>query len=212
MGLAVLCAAGVGWFINGRGDLSWMALLGFGLLGLIDDLFGGNSPKGLRGHLKALTEGRLTTGLLKLTGGLGLSICLAFHAVEGAAVWIAMPLVALCANAMNLLDLRPGRALSFYLPLGAFALWMPWNAYLWVTAVLLYPFDRAGRWMLGDTGSNLLGASLGAALLTTPTWSMAVALISLLALHIVAERKSISEIIDTNPTLRFLDRLTGRRD
>lgn len=208
----MLFAAGVGWFINGRGDLSWMALLGFGLLGLIDDLFGGNSPKGLRGHLKALTEGRITTGLLKLTGGLGLSAYLALLMVEGTAVWIAMPLAALCANAMNLLDLRPGRALSLYLPLGAFALWAPWNIFLWVTALLLYPFDRAGRWMLGDTGSNLLGASLGAALLAAPTWAMAVALISLIALHIVAERKSISEMINANPTLRFLDRLTGRRD
>ena len=37
-------------------------------LGMADDAFGGNGPKGFRGHFDALRHGRLTTGMLKMFG------------------------------------------------------------------------------------------------------------------------------------------------
>jgi UDP-GlcNAc:undecaprenyl-phosphate GlcNAc-1-phosphate transferase len=53
------------------------ALLVFGLVGLADDLWGDRSVGGFRGHLrKALREGRLTTGMAKLSVGGGAALVL----------------------------------------------------------------------------------------------------------------------------------------
>jgi hypothetical protein len=92
------------------------------LAGLTDDLFGDSGDRGLGGHLRALSEGRVTTGVLKLavialmsawatapllTGGSGL----AWAARPGVVAWAAgAMLVAGTTNLVNLLDLRPGRA------------------------------------------------------------------------------------------------------
>ena len=64
-------------------------------------------------------------------------------------------LVGLAANALNQLDTKPGRALKAYV-LAA----LPLRAPL-VPAVLLAPYDLREMAMLGDAGSNALGALLG---------------------------------------------------
>ena len=46
-----------------------VAAVGFGLFGLLDDLAGSTARRGFRGHVGALRQGELTTGLLKLVGG-----------------------------------------------------------------------------------------------------------------------------------------------
>src|SRR4249919_1575223 len=46
-----------------------LAAVGFGLFGLLDDLAGSAARRGYRGHVGALRQGELTTGLLKLLGG-----------------------------------------------------------------------------------------------------------------------------------------------
>ena len=43
--------------------------LGFGFIGLLDDLVGATSTKGFKGHLGALRHGNVTTGLVKLVWG-----------------------------------------------------------------------------------------------------------------------------------------------
>ena len=53
------------------------ACLGFGLLGLIDDLLGTEGDRGFRGHLRALSEGRVTTGAIKIFGGAAVALVLA---------------------------------------------------------------------------------------------------------------------------------------
>ena len=43
-------------------------------LGLLDDLLGTGADRGFRGHLRAVTEGRITTGFVKLFGGAGVAV------------------------------------------------------------------------------------------------------------------------------------------
>ncbi len=50
------------------------AVFGFGFLGMIDDLAAVGEDRGFKGHLGALREGRVTTGLLKLVGGAAVAI------------------------------------------------------------------------------------------------------------------------------------------
>jgi Glycosyl transferase family 2 len=111
--------------------------------GLADDLWSG-PERGFRAHLRA---GR-TTGVLKLVA-IPLAGALATRKVSGGL------LVGLAANFLNQLDTRPGRALKAYL-LGALAVGAPVRV-----AVLLLPYDLRERTMLGDCGSNALGALVG---------------------------------------------------
>src|SRR5262249_25202167 len=112
-------------------------------IGLLDDLFGG-PERGFAGHLRA----RRTTGVLKLVG-IPLVGLLATRKVSGAL------LVRLAANALNQRDPRPGRALKA----SALAA-VPLRAPL-LPAVLIAPYDLREMAMLGDSGSNALGALLG---------------------------------------------------
>ena len=62
--------------------------------------------------------------------------------------------------------------------------------------------------MLGDVGSNLLGASLGMMMV----WMLSgfgkiIALIIFMGLQFAAEKLSFSEIIDKYGPLKYLDRL-----
>jgi UDP-N-acetylmuramyl pentapeptide phosphotransferase/UDP-N-acetylglucosamine-1-phosphate transferase len=66
--------------------------------------------------------------------------------------------------------------------------------------------------MLGDTGSNVLGAAVGlAAVLVLDHPATLVVLVVLAVLNGVSEWVSFSEVIDRTPPLRWLDRLGSRR-
>jgi len=128
-------------------------VIGAVAFGLADDALGGGSDKGFRGHLAALREGRLTTGMLKLLGIGLLSFVTATsiastmdnsdpwvaattgwtHGALLALGWLAATLViALAANLVNLTDLRPGRALKTYSVLAVIGtglcMWGFWKA------------------------------------------------------------------------------------
>jgi UDP-GlcNAc:undecaprenyl-phosphate GlcNAc-1-phosphate transferase len=204
-----------------------LTVLGFGLLGLIDDLRGDRRIKGLRGHFRAAFRDRvITTGLLKAVGGallaLWIGLLVAPNSLPEALLDAA--LIALCANAINLLDLRPGRAGAVFLVCAAWRLLLGLRAGEWEAGVPpllfvvlptlpVYERDARARVMLGDAGSNLLGACLGLSLATSPlpvSWKV-VALLFLIGLHSVAERVSLTRLIERNAVLRALDRLTGVR-
>jgi hypothetical protein len=159
-------------------------------LGLVDDLWSG-PERGFREHL---SSGR-TTGMLKLVG-IPVVGLIATRRLSGAL------LVGLAANALNQLDTRPGRALKAYL-----AAALPLEAPLGI-AVLLLPYDLREMAMLGDAGSNALGALLGLKSVERFTgrgrW---VAIGALAGLTLAGERTSIGAWIERTPGLAWIDRL-----
>jgi hypothetical protein len=159
-------------------------------IGLADDLWSGDE-RGFRAHLGA----RWTTGVLKLVGIPAYGF-LRTRSVSGAL------LVGLAANALNQLDTRPGRALKAYIA-GAFAVDAPLTI-----AVLLLPYDLREMAMLGDAGSNALGALLGLKSVSSFTGRGRWAAIGALAgLTILGERTSLGAIIERTPGLAQIDRL-----
>ena len=109
-------------------------------------------------------------------------------------------LVGLAANLLNQLDTKPGRALKAYL-----AASIPLRAPK-LMAVLLAPYDLREMVMLGDSGSNTLGAMLGFESVGRFTerqrWS---AIAALAGLTLLGERRSLGALIERTPVVRELD-------
>lgn len=206
MPLAVVSglSAWLDWLpINGAG-LGIAA--GFGLLGLLDDVGGYGESGGFKGHLTALASGRLTTGGLKLFGGPVIALAFTGNLLNAA-------IICLAANLANLFDRAPGRTIKVFVfahVAVALALWsLPDLSIVLVVgaSVGLLWGDLQERFMLGDAGSNVIGAMVGFQLVyPTPSaparWS---ALAVLLALNLASEFVSFSKVIAAVPPLRFLD-------
>lgn len=202
--------------VNAARPLVLYAVLGFGLLGFIDDMLGGED-RGFRGHLRALAAGRLTSGMVKLVGGAALALVLA--ASRGFVTWQRLVadavLIALAANLANLFDRAPGRVIKVsvlaYLPLAVVAGAGPVAmavAPVMGAAVGLFPEDARERVMLGDTGANVLGGVLGlAVVLECSRTTRNGVLIALILLNLASEFVSFSRVIDRVPPLRHLDRM-----
>jgi hypothetical protein len=126
---------------------------------------------------------------------------------------LAAGVLVLATNLFNLLDLRPGRAakalvlLGVALTLGASDLHPLWALGVFVGPALVAGlYDVREHGMLGDTGSNVLGALAGAWLvLTLSTVGDAIALALLAAITVYGEFRSISELVERTPGLRELD-------
>lgn len=193
---------------------------GFGLLGLLDDLAGDASSRGFAGHLRALRGGVLTTGAVKLFGGGAVAILIASATSvdEPLRLLADAALIALSANLANLLDRAPGRvtkaSLIAAVPIAAaagFDARLAGAVIVFGTAVALLVDDLGERLMLGDTGANVLGGTLGlAVVLTTSPLTRTVTLVTVAVLNLASERVSFSRVIDATPPLRWLDQL-GRR-
>ena len=215
--------------LNERADLDlldpelrrWLPyLLGIAFLGFLDDALGrgaaDDAPRGWRGHARALREGRLSTGAIKAIGALAL----AAYVVSGRGLeswrYVAdLVLLLLATNLGNLLDLRPGRAekglalLGVGLCLGGWTLEPIELLGIFAGPILVGAWLTLGeRAMLGDTGSNLIGAVAGVWLLTVLGGdARLVALALVLAVTIYGELRSISVTIERVPPLRWLDSL-----
>jgi hypothetical protein len=227
-GRALLAAAGVG-DVPGPGvarTVMVAGLFGFGALGFLDDVLGGDAERGWKAHLRALAAGRLSAGGVKLFGGGVLALMLASAAGStasgsGGALRLAADgaLVALAANLGNAFDRAPGRtvkvALVAWVPLAVAARGGAAGVALGPVmgaAVGLLPEDLAERLMLGDAGANALGAALGlGALLTLGPGARLVVTAVLAALNLAADLTSFSGLIKRTPVLDRLDRLGGLR-
>jgi UDP-GlcNAc:undecaprenyl-phosphate GlcNAc-1-phosphate transferase len=198
---------------------AWISLGGSLLVfaaGLMDDLMP-SGPRGLRAHLRAVASGHVTTGILKLVVIAGSSvIVVAAQPVHPGATRLAgVVLLAACANLWNGLDVRPGRALKYFiLAAGAVLVaGVPMRLAPSVLGVLLgaivaLPADLRERAMLGDGGSNLLGftAGLGLYLVLPAPWVWVAAAVAV-TLNVLADTLTLSRLIDTVGPVRWFDRL-----
>lgn len=153
---------------------------------------------------------------------------------EGWTEWAAWlmdaAVIALAANALNLLDVRPGRALFGFAVLAGVAAGVTMlvctfgqnlsemaPSFLLLAPLVLAALrevlpDARARVMLGDTGSNLLGASAGLlCVCVLPLWGRVLLLAVLLGLNALAERVSLSALISKIGVLLALDRWLGVR-
>jgi hypothetical protein len=175
----------VGWLVGIRRNAAVTAVA---VLGLADDLWSGEE-RGLRAHMRA---GR-TTGMLKLVG-IPLVGLVATRSLAGGI------LVAGSANLMNQLDTKPGRAVKAY-TLAALAVRAPLGI-----VVLLAPYDLRERVMLGDAGSNALGALLGLKSVDRlHGWGRWAAALAVAGFNVAGERRSLGELIERTPVLREFD-------
>jgi UDP-GlcNAc:undecaprenyl-phosphate GlcNAc-1-phosphate transferase len=182
------------------------------LAGVVDDGYGG-SVRGLRGHLRALLSGHVTTGGLKLAAAvLAAAITVAWTPRDH--VWanlLALIAVAGCTNIWNGLDVAPGRALKGFLVAALVLLVVDLKAFLLVcsgaAAAVLIP-DLRERGMLGDSGANLLGFLAGAEIVRRlPEVWLAPGAFIVIGLNVLAETFTFSRTIEAIPPLRWLDRL-----
>jgi hypothetical protein len=227
-GPAVAAGLAAGALVAGRGAgkaAGFIATAGAGAFGLVDDLAEDTTTrtKGLRGHLGALAHGRLTTGGLKVLGIGATSLVAAAIGTRrtgSAASWAADvavngALIAGTANLLNLLDLRPGRALKAAAALGAVPVGGPLAA-AGTGAVLgagaaAWAGDLGESDMLGDGGANALGALVGTRLaLGLPRPLRVAALAAVVGLTLASEKVSFSAVIARTPWLDTVD-AAGRR-
>ncbi len=199
-------------------SLILFAVFGFGFLGLFDDLVATGGSQGFRGHIAAAFRGRLTTGFVKLTGGGMVAVVLVATPgfADGRRLVLDAVLVALCANLANLFDRAPGRVIKVsliaYVPLavalGGGAVGIAVAPVVGATAALL-PDDLRERLMLGDTGANVIGATLGLGVVlgVDSAFARGSVLAVVLALNVVSEFASFSSVIERIVPLRALDRL-----
>jgi hypothetical protein len=203
------------------GQLTVTAVLGFALLGLLDDVAADAGVSGYLGHGRALLQGRLTGGGLKLVGGAALALVVVAPVSGDDAVRLVLDaaLVALAANLANLFDRAPGRVTKVALVVFAVLVVAGGgNSELTGAAIVvgaaagLFVADLREEHMLGDAGANPLGGALGLGLvLGFAPGERNIALVVVILANLASEAVSFSAVIDRVAPLRYLDRL-GRRE
>lgn len=183
-----------------------------GAAGLYDDISGTTTSKGLKGHLSALRDGEVTSGVVKIgvigaTGLIGAATVSenVFDTLVGGAAMAGH------ANLLNLFDLRPGRAAKVVLLHAPLVVGGPGggvgSAAVGAAASAL-PSDLGERTMLGDSGANALGGLLGLAMVANEGRAARIVhLGAVTALTLTSEKVSFTKVIERTPWLRYLDEL-----
>lgn len=206
-------------FYDFGNEFNLIYLLGFifiGLIGLLDDLIGDKDTKGLKGHIRSFFKANLTTGAIKAFLGLFIALVVSSFISDDFLSFIVNGLlIGLFTNFINLFDLRPGRASKVFfiisLLLLVFNLGKENNYIILSIYGILVPYislDLKAKVMMGDTGANVLGYTLG--IMFAVNYGMkikVVVLIILILIHLLAEKISFSKIIEENKFLRYLDNM-----
>jgi UDP-GlcNAc:undecaprenyl-phosphate/decaprenyl-phosphate GlcNAc-1-phosphate transferase len=212
-----------------------LGVIGFALLGLIDDLGATGTSRGFKGHVRSIFRGRLSTGAIKLLGGAMVAIVVASQFPSNRAVgestlsslsakasnlgWLLLDaaLIALSANVGNLFDRAPGRTIKVSVlcfggvVIGAVVVgnWLSLAPVAVVIGAALGIFidDLREHTMLGDTGSNVLGAVVAIAVVAGASLVIRLVVLALVALaNVASEKVSFSRVIERTPPLRAVDR------
>lgn len=199
-------------------NTSYIALvLSMGFSGVVDDLIGDKKTKGLTHHIKSTLKGAMTTGFLKAFIGFSTAFIISIGISDTYSELIVNVLIiSLFANTINLFDLRPGRAAKVFTAFSVILLASSADRLndaapllvLFLTVCLYMGYDLKEICMLGDTGANILGITLGyysVMLLGIKSRLMLLAL--LVMLNALSERLSISDIIKNSRLLTYLDEL-----
>ncbi len=208
------------FFTTEHENLLYLFMFIFGMIsmffaGVLDDIIGNRDVSGLKGHFKSLLKGSLTTGGFKaLFGGfVGVIISVAISKNLGDII-VNTLIIALSTNLMNLLDLRPGRAIKVYISIST-VLFLTLTGYVKSLILLIVPnvlayfnYDLKARAMMGDTGSNVLGISVGMLIVMGCSIKIRIGwLVFLVLIHILTEKYSLTQIIEKNKFLNFIDKL-----
>ena len=201
-------------------NLMYLFMFMFGMIsmffaGILDDIVGNRDVSGLKGHFKSLLKGKLTTGGFKAIFGGFVGVVISIGVSSNIFDIITNTLIiALSTNLMNLLDLRPGRAIKAYLII-IITVFITLSGYIKALPLLILPnvlayfnYDLKAKAMMGDTGSNVLGISIG--ILVVMGYSLKVRLIwlaFLIFIHLLTEKYSLTKIIEKNKILNFIDKL-----
>ncbi|MEP6599317.1 MAG: hypothetical protein ABJB98_07730 [Actinomycetota bacterium] len=224
LGAGVGAAAGALTAASLPGPYRRAALIAGGaaaLAGGYDDLLAphaeADGDKGLRGHLAAAGGRRLSGGVVKVAV-VGSAAVLSSRLLPGSGRIVhravSATLIAGSANLLNLFDLRPGRAGKLATGASALGLFGPAAgiaAAAGGSAAATLPADLGERSMLGDIGSNTLGAMLGVRLAAGSPGLRGAALVVIVGLTTASERTSFSKVIDSVPALRRIDELGRSR-
>lgn len=192
-----------------------LGVIAMSLAGVVDDLVGDRSSSGFKGHFKALFKGTLTTGAFKALFGGAVAFLISLSFTKDIfEIILNTLLIALATNFFNLLDLRPGRALKIYtvssIPVLIFSSEVSRLLLggMLSSALAYFWDDIKARTMMGDSGSNVLGASIGIiAAYEFGIWTKIAILAALILVHAVSEKYSITKIIESNRLLNYIDKL-----
>jgi UDP-GlcNAc:undecaprenyl-phosphate/decaprenyl-phosphate GlcNAc-1-phosphate transferase len=209
--------AQTGSFPASEGLLLLLVLVsGTGFIGFVDDILGSRVIGGLRGHFSQLRHKVVTTGTLKAVVGFALSaLAAAFLAGNILTFLVGLGVLTLSINAANLFDLRPGRAIKVFTVAAAGVFIASWSAPFWILWGLIIPpvggllfGDLKEQSMMGDSGSNVLGAIIGLTFVINLSLIPLMAILAILVgLHAVSEKYSIGRFIERMPLLKQFDAL-----
>ncbi len=191
------------------------AVMAMAFAGIMDDAIGNRDVTGLKGHFLSMFKGRLTTGGFKAVLGGFIGIVVSAAVTDNIlGVVVGTLVVALATNFMNLLDLRPGRAIKVYLIISILILIFAgdFNRQLYMLllpgVVSYFIFDLKALSMMGDAGSNVLGVFIGVMIVISFSIQVQlVCLVGLIAIHVLTEKYSLTKLIEQNSVLNFIDKL-----
>ncbi|WP_084111526.1 MraY family glycosyltransferase [Paramaledivibacter caminithermalis] len=191
-----------------------LGTLVMGITGLLDDFIGNNDIKGFKGHISMLLKLKLTTGGIKAIFGGVVAILISLTISSNFLNFLTNILViSLFTNFINLVDLRPGRALKVFFVFSMPLLFFVNGIYRIIllsfigAASAYFSHDIKGRSMLGDVGSNCLGIILGIIATSLEFNIKTLLIIFLILANLYSEIYSFTKLINKNKILNFFDEL-----